>query len=327
MASNNVNDVFFFGAGFSKSLIKEYPLLSELSKKFQENNMIRDDEKQYQDNIEHLLTYLIAPFPFKNEIQRLKNEASYNEKIEFLVEYFKQLQSQYSLYQLKDNEVIGQVANYIHKNKSPCITLNYDLILEDMLEQYSSDYMDFYKMPIARIQDRKPQDIPLLYDSGETKEYPEIIKLHGSINWLYNQNFPQDRIYFDNVNEEILKSDLSPFIVPPILDKQNLYNHNIIPFLWKRSYQFLKNAKNIYIYGFSFPATDLSIRFLFQSALAKNKNCYKIYVINTDNDDTKKRYEEIFGKCKCDFSMCVKENQIEKLANLLASRDNTDTTN
>lgn len=325
MNSNNANDVFFFGAGFSKSLIKEYPLLLELSKEFQEKNMLKDDENQYQGNIEHLLTYLIAPFPFKDEIQRLKNEASYNEKIEFLVEYFKQLQNQYPL---QINRDIKQVASYINKNKSPCITLNYDLILENMLEcRAPSDYIEFYKMPIASTQDRKPkhkQYSLVIYSKKE--ECPEIIKLHGSINWLYNKNFPQDRIYFDNVNEEILRSDLSPFIIPPILDKQNLYNHNVIPFLWKRSYQFLKNAKNIYIYGFSFPATDLSIRFLFQSALAENTNEYKIYVINTDNGDTKNRYKEIFGD-KCNFDMCVKENQIKKLADLLASQNNTDVAN
>ncbi|HDZ5157561.1 TPA: hypothetical protein RTH57_001715, partial [Campylobacter jejuni] len=74
-------------------------------------------------------------------------------------------------------------------------------------------------------------------------------------------------------------------------------------------------AKNIYIYGFSFPLTDLSVVYLFKSALHLNKQDYKIYVINTESniEDKKKRYNEIFGEGKCNFSFCCSDN-LEKLA-------------
>ncbi|HEC1809646.1 TPA: hypothetical protein R1719_001575, partial [Campylobacter lari] len=51
----NKNDVFFFGAGFSKSLNNSYPTLAELSKYFIEQGHIYNNEKIYQENIEQLL--------------------------------------------------------------------------------------------------------------------------------------------------------------------------------------------------------------------------------------------------------------------------------
>ncbi|HEC1775558.1 TPA: hypothetical protein R1726_001506, partial [Campylobacter lari] len=76
----NKNDVFFFGAGFSKSLNNSYPTLAELSKHFIEQGHIYNNEKIYQENIEQLLTYLIAPLPFKTKEEILRDEASYLEK-------------------------------------------------------------------------------------------------------------------------------------------------------------------------------------------------------------------------------------------------------
>ncbi|MFG5142218.1 hypothetical protein O8I45_10355, partial [Campylobacter lari] len=68
----NKNDVFFFGAGFSKSLNNSYPTLAELSKYFIEQGHIYNNGKIYQENIEQLLTYLIAPLPFKTKEEILR---------------------------------------------------------------------------------------------------------------------------------------------------------------------------------------------------------------------------------------------------------------
>lgn len=46
------DDVFFFGAGFSKSLNNSYPTLAELSNYFLENGFIYENEKIYKDNLE-----------------------------------------------------------------------------------------------------------------------------------------------------------------------------------------------------------------------------------------------------------------------------------
>ncbi|EOH4447795.1 SIR2 family protein [Campylobacter coli] len=320
------DDVFFFGAGFSKSLNNSYPTLAELSEYFLENGFIYENEKIYKDNLEQLLTYLITPLPFKTKEDILRDEASYLEKINKISKFFIELLETKEID--KNNKYILNLSQYINDNKCTCITLNYDLLLEEMLflsldEEVSRDnvYNIFYKMPIKEINERKETEQNTFsnffqsnLDNGR-KNSTEIIKLHGSINWYCDQIYKNSQIYFSEYeNNTYLKEDLRALIIPPILDKTNNYNHIVMQSLWKRAYEAIKNAKNIYIYGFSFPITDLSVVYLFKSAL-QNKQDYKIYVINTKSniDDKKKRYNEIFGEGKCDFSFCCDDN-LEKLA-------------
>ncbi|HEF1256426.1 TPA: SIR2 family protein [Campylobacter coli] len=320
------DDVFFFGAGFSKSLNNSYPTLAELSEYFLENGFIYENEKIYKDNLEQLLTYLITPLPFKTKEDILRDEASYLEKINKISKFFIELLETKEID--KNNKYILNLSQYINDNKCTCITLNYDLLLEEMLflsldEEVSRDnvYNIFYKMPIKEINERKETEQNTFsnffqsnLDNGR-KNSTEIIKLHGSINWYCDQIYKNSQIYFSEYeNNTYLKEDLRALIIPPILDKTNNYNHIVMQSLWKRAYEAIKNAKNIYIYGFSFPITDLSVVYLFKSAL-QNKQDYKIYVINTKShiDDKKKRYKEIFGEGKCDFSFCCDDN-LEKLA-------------
>lgn len=323
------DDVFFFGAGFSKSLNNSYPTLAELSNYFLENGFIYENEKIYKDNLEQLLTYLITPLPFKTREEILRDEASYLEKINKISKFFIELLETKEID--KNNKYILNLSQYINDNKCTCITLNYDLLLEEMLfstldKKVSKDnvYNIFYKMPIKEINERKETEQNAFsnffqsnLDNGR-KNSTEIIKLHGSINWYCDQIYKNSQIYFSEYeNNTYLKEDLRALIIPPILDKTNNYNHIVMQSLWKRAYEAIKNAKNIYIYGFSFPVTDLSVVYLFKSAL-QNKQDYKIYVINTKNhiDDKKKRYNEIFGEGKCDFSFCCNDN-LEKLAKYL----------
>lgn len=154
------DDVFFFGAGFSKSLNNSYPTLAELSEYFLENGFIYENEKIYKDNLEQLLTYLITPLPFKTKEDILRDEASYLEKINKISKFFIELLETKEID--KNNKYILNLSQYINDNKCTCITLNYDLLLEEMLflsldEEVSRDnvYNIFYKMPIKEINERK----------------------------------------------------------------------------------------------------------------------------------------------------------------------------
>lgn len=152
------DDIFFFGAGFSKSLNNSYPTLAELSNYFLDNGFIYENEKIYKDNLEQLLTYLITPLPFKTREEILENEASYIKKIKKIGKYFLNLKNK-DIINLNDN--IKTLSRFINENKCTCITLNYDLLLEEMLfstldEKVSGGnvYNIFYKMPIKYIDER-----------------------------------------------------------------------------------------------------------------------------------------------------------------------------
>ncbi|EAK0450368.1 hypothetical protein YZ36_00045 [Campylobacter lari] len=322
----NKNDVFFFGAGFSKSLNNSYPTLAELSKYFIEQGHIYNNEKIYQENIEQLLTYLIAPLPFKTKEEILRDEASYLEKINIINSFFINLHNVKSID--INNEDIKILSKFINQNKSTCITLNYDLLLEQILSK-NTLYECFYKFPINSLSSRGRElhhrVFTPLKDDLFKQHTPEIIKLHGSINWYHNRSISNSQIYiYDNQHApeyylDMLKIDMHPLIIPPILDKTSNYNHTIMQALWMKAFNAIIKAKNIYIYGFSFLLSDLSIVYLFQKALQLNKNNYTIYVINTNRNlsSKKKRYIDIFGENKCNFEFCC-ENNFKKFMKYLS---------
>lgn len=337
------SDVFFFGSGFSKSLINNYPTLNELSNyiksKFQyekesvQKHFVHEVPSKFHDNIETLLTYLSSNLPYKTPVQVSADEALYKDITSKLAKYFKQLRTDYNI---DANEpYIKQFAQYILENKCPCITLNYDLMLEDILHKNTStEYQEsndnfsvFYKMPIINLKNRVPDGYGRLAGTKtdiNRINMPEIIKLHGSINWLYSGLSMSDPVYSETGDEDdYLKSGLINFIVPPVLDKQSQYNNVIIKSLWTKAFNAIEKARNIYIYGFSFPQTDYSIRFLFQSAL-RNNPYYKIYVVNIDSnlEALKSHYIEIFGEHNCNFDCCVGNNQLGALINILQGGQN-----
>lgn len=339
------NDVFFLGSGFSKAIDNNYPVLSELSQEIH-NNLNTEKEsvgmhyrneipKQYKDNIETLLTFLSSKLPYKTAVQNLADEALYMDIANQISIYFENKDIN-----LDNNDSIYKLGQYIVKNDITSITLNYDTILEKVIINYLSKhtgnsgqvvqmnnhYEKFYNIPITNLRNRAGDSHFITDMNGKGPQFPKILKLHGSINWLYTGNSFNEPIYckdftYDDNEFEYLKVGLNAMIVPPVLDKSRAYNHIILESLWKQAFDKLINAENIYIIGFSFPPTDLSVRYLFQSALSNNYKHPNIFVINTAEaiEETSKnyckdRYEEIFKGYNTKFKYCC-DNSLEKFVN------------
>lgn len=333
------NKVFFLGAGFSIAVAnncvtneKKYPSLEELTgrifNQFSKTSLythLNEISPKYKQNIEFLLTYLSSDMPWKTAQMSYLDKALYFEVVNKISQYFNILEKECCY----DFSKFNNFCKYIINNKITTITLNYDTLLEQMLfsqmpegYQKANDYRGFYKQPIVGLSSRLSDasfGLKSWHNDYKWKELPSIHKLHGSTNWLWSANNPSDTIYCSSKNDdENLKKDLSEYIIPPILDKTNFYNHNILKSIWTDAHRCLQEADEIYIIGFSFPVTDLSVKFLFNSVMQNKKP--KIYVINTKealnprNNKTyiKDRYNDIFGiNNKIDYSYCC-ENALEK---------------
>lgn len=325
--------VFFLGAGFSKAVIPSFPTLQELTdeirynfegeKQSVKNHFYTEIPEQYKQNIEHLLTFLSSNLPFKTDVQMSADDALYKDLKNKIANYFEQ-----RTYNLKDFNKGTLFCHYLDKYKIPCITLNYDLLLEKLFVDYFArqkfpsitTYEYFYKSPVTSLYYRQKTGafgFASVEDELQAENrFPAILKLHGSINWLYAGISQTDPVYCKiipfNPNDEYLTKDLQPMIVPPVMDKTSIYNHTILKAVWRQAYDALKEAKEIYICGFSFPETDLSVRFLFQSALENNINLQKIYFINTGNNLEKKKKhfsEALKGyEHKLNFDYCCEDS-------------------
>lgn len=319
------NKVFFLGAGFSKAVNNNYPLMSELTQKIferigQGSMCQRLDEipEQVKNDIETLLTYLGTDFPWKNNTKQYENKALYSAILHEISSLFLELETstEYTL-AYKPPEIIVSLAKHILQtpNEYNFLTLNYDIFLEHLfgvVSQWKVDYNDLYKYPMSSLRTRIIDSSSITVRSPYPQA-PAILKLHGSVNWFWAKNSSSDDIYFSDGTEKDFSNlvmGLEPYIIPPVLDKNSFYNHITIRSLWQQAEQLLKQADEIYIIGFSFPQTDLSVKYLFQSALHNIKP--KIYIINIEEEkNLHKNYYSVFMNKSLDYTYTGKTDVLK----------------
>jgi hypothetical protein len=338
--------VFFLGSGFSKAL-DNYPTLSELSeeiiKKMSGKESIHDNYTNelltpLKDNFEHLLTYLSSSLPWKNENQKYSDRALYSiitEKVSslFLEKAKKTIDNSHKIY-LDHKYFFDSFAK--NSEDISFISLNYDLLLEILLqhsyynqskipsERYYITSAKMYQFPMTWVGLRS-MSTGMIFGDDNDRANPQIVKLHGSVNWFWSGTSPSETIFYKNLMEDEnrvnrnIDAGLIPYIIPPVMDKNSFYNHIMIKSLWKKANELLHNADEIYIIGFSFPQTDISIRFLFQSALEGMTPT--IYVVNkvgaTQKCDLIKNYSQIFGNRDVNYDFCVDDDVVKKLGKFL----------
>lgn len=160
------------------------------------------------------------------------------------------------------------------------------------------------------------KDINLFLSSLDKK----IIHLHGSINeYCIEENGKYEKV---DKKEEIYKDISMPYIIPPVLDKSIFYSNPDMQALWHRAHKILSEADEIYIIGFSFPQTDIAVKFLFQSALKESSA--KIYVINNSKkEELYLNYKYVFdNNLDVDYTYCGSDNALLKFSQEFINNDN-----
>jgi hypothetical protein len=139
------------------------------------------------------------------------------------------------------------------------ITLNYDMVLENICTFINANYLD--TSPIISFTDEEP-------DFVEGHSFPVLAKLHGSID--------------------------SGEIVPPTWNKG--VKRKILE-SWRLAYHKLIDATHLRIIGYSLPIADAYVKYLLKSAVIKAPHLKSIDVICKDDkeDSVKKRYDEFIN--------------------------------
>ena len=152
-----------------------------------------------------------------------------------------------------------------------------------------------------------------MFGAEEEKNLPKVIKLHGSLNWYWGAVTASDIVYYLSMEDVEKKkyqitSGLKPYIIPPVMDKNAFYDHVMIRHLWKSARELLREADEIYIIGFSMPQSDLSVKFLFQSALEHNNS--KVFIVNTQGK--KDLCDKYAGLCRSiDYRYAGKQEAVQ----------------
>lgn len=141
------------------------------------------------------------------------------------------------------------------------ISLNYDFIVEDALTRAG---LPWYYVHIPTSVERDPSGI-------------QVIKPHGSLNWVFKGNVPCISIATDYKHEPVANRsfDANRFeeamIIQPTQLKQAINiretqapeTQRLLSHLWKSMANALTAASRVFIIGYSFPSTDHHLRTLF----------------------------------------------------------------
>lgn len=273
MSDVQSNKLIVLGSGFSAALFSEMPTLVKLSKKivstieqdtYSLNQPLKERLSQIPEtikrNIEMLLSFLISDMPWKIPATKYLDQALYSH---ISMKLAQTLRADFNLENPKTN--VQKLFKIIEDQKIPVITFNYDSIFEDLFCTLAKPKVyqpfDLYQIPMHYELQRYPGAVL----GSKTKSAPHLVKLHGSINWYFSGNFEYktEQLYYSKSDVP----DLCPFIIPPTLDKNTFYKHNSLQHLWYKASSYIKHATDIYFIGYSFPESDLPVRFFFQDNL------------------------------------------------------------
>jgi len=181
------------------------------------------------------------------------------------------------------------------------ISLNYDIIIDNTLTQLrDSDNLDLdYGIEFMNFDRNQNSDENSWMRPHPTKSIL-LLKLHGSLNWLYCPTCNQIEItpkekgaikaFTQSEKCFACGTPMEPIIVPPTYFKEmeNVYLQQI----FQRSDEILRNSKKIYLCGYSLPDADLHIKYLLKRAELLNRNPPEIFIINNHKNKKDPRIEK-----------------------------------
>ena len=185
----------------------------------------------------------------------------------------------------------------IDSESTRIITFNYDTLLDKyFLSNFEPAKIYFDKINISRNTQRRI----IKYDN------PFLIKLHGSNNWRCSNDEYKSLITnlnSSNANQMIDKiwiekkisspDDLkSPLIIPPLPNKP-VTKISLFKYLWTKASEYLHEAEEIIVCGYSLPHTDSLALALFGSFY--NKRLKKVTVVDP-NAEILTKWRNLFNR-------------------------------
>ena len=174
----------------------------------------------------------------------------------------------------------------IENQRDRIITFNYDNLIDKyLISRFQVNRVYFDRIKINKNDSNKRS-------SAKKFDNPFLIKIHGSINWRCSSDEFKKVVYGhdgDDVYE--IKSiwvsdktvspdhDYSPVIMPPLPVKP-ITEIKLFQFLWTRAFEYLHEAEEIIVCGYSLPEMDRLALSLFGNFA--NKNLKQVTVVDPD---------------------------------------------
>ncbi|MBU2831866.1 SIR2 family protein [Acidithiobacillus ferriphilus] len=187
---------------------------------------------------------------------------------------------------------VGQIRS--SSNNTAVITLNYDDLIERSCERVKIPYR--YGFRLQGFDGTFKVDLSKhngkMLDIDEKQSSMPIYKLHGSYNWMAEQeniNLISDMQHFFSDQDFWATNEWTAhrFVIePPTVDK--IYAGRILSGIWSRAYDSLTSASHLVVIGYSFPENDGYVKYLLMASLADNDTLKEVTIVDPCCDDSYK---------------------------------------
>lgn len=318
--------VLFLGAGFSRAW--GLPVMQEFFQHAKDSDYLKPGDKDFlrelqskaqrgvsmlqvgYDNLEEILSFCLASKTF-NAGYPNQGDDEYDKLCNILQEVYRHIdmkkwwkENDGLLEKLKRLFGIG-IKSKLKTNDLSIITTNYDVMIEFILSKlgwhcYLPGEWE------AVVEDKK------LTVSGQmcsdNKSHPLLCKLHGSLNWYfepddatkfqvenailggYTPELQPKQFYLPKVSFENYKPISTPLIVPPTLFK--MQTNPIFRVIWNEAGKALEEAEKLVFIGFSFPESDIYIRYFLAANLFENVDLRPIAIVDPNADKIDARLKD-----------------------------------
>jgi hypothetical protein len=303
--------VFLLGAGFSRAISSEMPVMNELSQlvraRLDENGRpLPPETVAFGDDIERWLSYLAEPMPWLDEASGWRNRAAFVDVSQEVGRVLSERQR--VAVETAQPSWLQPLADYWLRSESTVITFNYDTLVEaaalSSLDAVKYAWASLYRVAVS------PAATRISAVAGWSSRAPlSLLKLHGSITWYWSgpTAAAHDPIFDIGLRggwtldglaspyEDDLPSlvaDKVPVVVPPTATKSRFYENALLKSQWQQAAQALRGADELVLIGYSLPQSDLVVRSLLLTSLAKDA-----LITPVDRDVSLGGHlEELFGR-------------------------------
>lgn len=295
-------DVFLLGAGFSIAVASHFPGTDGLGnlviKRLREEGRVGADDpwvpgKFQGGQFETWLARLADDQPYLSAAENLRNRALFVEASRAVRDVLVGCEERVAD---RTPAWLFDLVGVWHARRVQIITLNYDTLIERCVAQHLlTDFVKIRRItPSAILDGLPPAPAEATWLSGTGLNTFRLLKLHGSTSWFW---VPGDATgstiqrWEPSWNQRDADPSLEaerrralpgrdPFIIPPTTTKAGFYNNPLTHEIWTRAHEALRTAKRVYLVGYSFPLSDVSVSGLLADALQGREAEVEVHVVN-----------------------------------------------
>jgi hypothetical protein len=253
----------------------------EQSIRYIEKNWL-DEGNLFNEPLEQAIIKRVSQYEFLSKInpERTRNKCDNKEYLNHITHlvaaYLLNCRNNRKNYAKTFINTIFPIGEKLEDNKNRIITFNYDSLVDKVLMERGISNRKIYFDRIAKT----PED-GIRRNKSQKFIHPLILKLHGSANWRCNKedfekmvfgtDLTEDEKFVVYLSEKAPKPDdsESPLIIPPIPNKP-VTRVGLFKYLWQTAFEYIHEAREIVIVGYSCPSTDTLARAMFTHFRSNN---------------------------------------------------------